>query len=57
MHHVARTVVGLTVPVVLTLLSVIETCRQQDRNVFAFVTEALERHFAHRYALSLLSWV
>jgi len=28
-----------------TLLSVIETCRQQDRNVFAFVTEAVQAHF------------
>ena len=28
-----------------TLLSVIETCRQQNRNVFAFVTEAVQSHF------------
>ncbi len=28
-----------------TLLSVIETCRQQNRNVFAFVTEAVQAHF------------
>ena len=28
-----------------TLLSVIETCRQQNRNVFAFVTEAIQAHF------------
>lgn len=25
-----------------TMLSVIETCRQQNRNVFAFVTEAVQ---------------
>lgn len=30
-----------------TMLSVIETCRQQKRNVFAFVTAAVEAHFAH----------
>ena len=29
-----------------TLLSVLETCRQQDRNVFAFVTHAVQAHFA-----------
>ena len=29
-----------------TLLSVIETCRQQNRNVFAFVTQAVQAHFA-----------
>ena len=40
-----------------TLLTVIETCRQQDRDVFAFVTQALERHFAHRHAPSLLPGV
>jgi len=28
-----------------TLLSVIETCRQQNRNVFAFVTKAVQAHF------------
>ena len=28
-----------------TLLSVIETCRQQNRNVFAFVTEEVQSHF------------
>ena len=28
-----------------TLLSVIETCRQQNRSVFAFVTEAIGTHF------------
>lgn len=40
-----------------TLLTVIETCRQQDRDVFAFVTRAVERHFAHRRAPSLLPGV
>lgn len=40
-----------------TMLTVIETCRQQDRDVFAFVTKALERHFAHRRSPSLLSRV
>jgi transposase len=37
-----------------TLLSVIETCRQQQRDVFAFVTTTLERHLTHRKAPSLL---
>lgn len=37
-----------------TMLTVIETCRQQDRDVFAFVTAALARHFAHRRPPSLL---
>ncbi len=31
-----------------TLLSVLETCRQQKRNVFAFVTQAVQAHFANR---------
>jgi transposase len=38
-----------------TMLTVIETCRQQDRDAFAFVTKSLECHFAHRRAPSLLS--
>jgi transposase len=38
-----------------TLLTVIETCRQQNRDVFAFVTEALQRHFAAHPAPSLLT--
>ena len=37
-----------------TMLSVIETCRQQDRNVFAFVTQAVQAHFAHQPTPSLL---
>jgi transposase len=40
-----------------TLLSIIETCRQQARDLFAFVTDALERHSAHRRPSSLLSGV
>lgn len=37
-----------------TLLTVIETCRQQDRNVFEFVTQAVARHFHHQPGPSLL---
>jgi transposase len=37
-----------------TMLTVIETCRQQRRNVFAFVTAAVEAHLAHNPAPSLL---
>jgi hypothetical protein len=40
-----------------TLLSVIETCRQQKRNVFAFVTAAVDAHFARRPAPLLLAGV
>lgn len=36
-----------------TLLTVVETCRQQSRNVFAFLTTAVEAHFAHAPAPSL----
>jgi len=36
-----------------TLLTTIETCRQQQRNVFEFVTQAVEAHFHHRHAPSL----
>jgi transposase len=39
------------------LLSVIETCRQQDRAVLPFVTQAVEHHFAHRRTPSLLRGV
>ena len=31
-----------------TMLSVIETCRQQNRDIFAYVTEADQSHF-HGY--------
>jgi len=37
-----------------TMLTVIETCRQQGRNVFAFLTNAVEAHLAHQSAPSLL---
>ena len=40
-----------------TLLSVIETCRQQKRNVFAFVTEAVQAHFNGTPIPKLLSGV
>lgn len=40
-----------------TMLTVIETCRQQGRNVFAFLTNAVEAHLAHQPAPSLLSRV
>jgi transposase len=37
-----------------TMLTVIETCRQQRRNAFAFVTEAVEARLTHQSAPSLL---
>jgi len=37
-----------------TLLTVIETCRQQARSVFAFVTDAVTRHLHHQSSPSLL---
>jgi hypothetical protein len=37
-----------------TTLTIIETCRQQRRNVFAFVTGAVEAYLAHQSAPSLL---
>lgn len=40
-----------------TMLSVIETCRQQKRDVFRFVTTAVEAHFARRPAPLLLAGV
>ncbi len=40
-----------------TMLTVIETCRQQGRNVFAFLTNAVEAHLAHQPAPSLLPGV
>lgn len=36
-----------------TLLTVIETCRQQDRDVFAFVTQAVTLHFSNHPPPSL----
>jgi len=40
-----------------TMLTVIETCRQQRRNVFTFLTHAVEAHLAHQPAPSLLAAV
>jgi transposase len=37
-----------------TMLTVIETCRQQSRNVFDYVTAAVQMHFAHQPTPSLL---
>jgi transposase len=37
-----------------TMLTAIETCRQQSRNVLAYVTEAVQAHFAHQPTPSLL---
>jgi transposase len=36
-----------------TMLTVIETCRQQSRNVFAYVSAAVEAHFADQPPPSL----
>jgi transposase len=38
-----------------TMLTVVETCRQQHRNAFAFLTQAVAAHLAHQPAPSLLS--
>jgi transposase len=40
-----------------TLLSVIETCRQHNRDVFAFVTRSITAHLTHRRPPSLLPGV
>ncbi len=40
-----------------TMLTVIETCRQQRRNVFTFLTHAVEAHLARQSAPSLLPGV
>ena len=40
-----------------TLLSIIETCRQQRRPVFAYLTAAVTAHFAREPVPSLLSGV
>jgi transposase len=40
-----------------TILTVVETCRQQSRSVFAFVAEAVQAHFAQQASPSLLSGV
>ena len=39
---------------VATILTVVETCRQQSRGVFDYLTSAMEAHFAHDAAPSLL---
>ena len=38
-----------------TMLTVVETCRQQSRNVFTFVTTAVEAHLHHQPTPSLTS--
>ena len=38
-----------------TMLTVIETCRQQGRNTFTFVADAVHAHFAGHPAASLLT--
>jgi transposase len=38
-----------------TMLTVMETCRQQGRNTFAFLADAVHAHFAGRPATSLLA--
>jgi transposase len=38
-----------------TMLTVVETCRQQSGNAFAFITTAVEAHFAHQPAPALLA--
>jgi transposase len=40
-----------------TMLTVIETCRQQNRNTFACVADAVHAHFAGRQAASLIAGV
>jgi transposase len=40
-----------------TMLTVIETCRQQRRNVFDYLTAAVQAHLAHQPAPSLLPGV
>jgi transposase len=39
---------------VATILTVVETCRQQSRNVFDYLTTAMEAHFARESGPSLL---
>jgi hypothetical protein len=43
--------------VVETLLTVVETCRQQKRSAIRFVRDAVERHFRKQPAPSLLAGV
>jgi hypothetical protein len=37
-----------------TMLTVIETCRQQSRDVFAYITDVVQAHFAYQPTPSLL---
>lgn len=39
---------------VATILTVVETSRRQSRNVFEYLTSAMQAHFAHQSARSLL---
>jgi transposase len=39
---------------VATILTVVETCRQQSRSVFEYLTNSMRAHFAHQPAPSLL---
>jgi transposase len=38
-----------------TMLTIVETCRQQSRNAFAFITSAVKASFANQSAPSLLA--
>ena len=40
-----------------TMLMLVETCRQQGRNVFAFLSHAVQAHLAHQKAPSLVARV
>jgi len=40
-----------------TILTVVETCRQQSRSAFDFIGQAVQAHFAHKPAPSLLTGV
>lgn len=42
---------------VATILTVVETCRQQSRGVFEFLTTAMQAHFAHESTPSLVAGV
>ena len=42
---------------VATILTTVETCRQQSRNVFDYLTDAMQAHFDHQSAPSLLAGV
>ncbi len=42
---------------VATILTVVETCRQQSRSVFDYLTTAMQAHFAHKSTPSLLPGV